>query len=426
MKLRALALALSACALGQTLWSGAHEGWTYDEAFHLRWSERFLETGVTERVSQERFNSKTPIMLPGVLARKAARALGVADPSALRFAARIPSCLWLLLLLALVYAAGRRLSPTAASLAVIAAALDPNLAAHASLATADMPFACATLATLLAADTLWKRPSAGPAVAVGVALGLAFVAKVSAFLLLPGLAVLPFLAPRPDAAAARRRALALLLLAAVTAWLTVCVAYGFTEFARPLESLGLRSALFTRLAAALPGWGVPLPGAFVTAFDASLASESQEFPVIVLGRRHPSGIWYYFAVVWAVKTPLLLLVAEVWGFVRAARDAGLRRHPFVRFLAWNLVLTLAYFSFLFRAQVGFRYVLMLVPLGYVLAAAGLATLPPRPRWALLGALVVASALAESAPYVGDPLAFTNAVVQPKRLAYRWLADSNID
>jgi len=89
--------------------------------------ERFLETGVTERASQERFNSKTPIMVPGVLARKAARALGVVDASALRFAARIPSCLWLVLLLALVFAAGRRVSPTAGALAAIAAALEDEV-----------------------------------------------------------------------------------------------------------------------------------------------------------------------------------------------------------------------------------------------------------------------------------------------------------
>ena len=36
------------------------------------------------------------------------------------------------------------------------------------------------------------------------------------------------------------------------------------------------------------------------------------------------------------------------------------------------------------------------------------------------------ALAENLAYFGNPLAFTNAAVQPKRLAYRLIADSNID
>jgi len=62
----------------------------------------------------------------------------------------------------------------------------------------------------------------------------------------------------------------------------------------------------------------------------------------------------------------------------------------------------------------------------VIAGAGLASLPSRPRWTLLGGLVVATALIENAVYLGNPLSFTNAAVQPKRLAYRLLADSNID
>ncbi len=37
-----------------------------------------------------------------------------------------------------------------------------------------------------------------------------------------------------------------------------------------------------------------------------------------------------------------------------------------------------------------------------------------------------AALAENAVYFGNPLAFTNAAVWPKRLAYRVVADSNID
>src|SRR6185295_8082510 len=87
---------------------------------------------------------------------------------------------------------------------------------------------------------------------------------------------------------------------------------------------------------------------------------------------------------------------------------------------------LGYFSLAFHAQIGYRYVLMLVPITYLIAAAGLASVPPRPRWKALGALVVLSAVAENVPYLGNPLAFTNSAVQPKRDAYRLLADSNID
>ena len=129
---------------------------------------------------------------------------------------------------------------------------------------------------------------------------------------------------------------------------------------------------------------------------------------------------------WLLKTPLLLLAAEIVGLGRAALQPALRRDPLVRLLAWNVVLTLAYFSLAFHAQIGYRYVLMAVPLAYVIAAAGLASLPRRPLWTAMAGAVVVTALAENAAYLGNPLSFTNAAVQPKRLAYRLLADSNID
>ena len=424
---RAVALTLGVLACGHALWSAGREGWTYDEAFHLQWSERFLDTGVTERSSQERLNSKTPIMVPAVLARKLARTAGVTDAAGLRLFARAPSALWLAGLFALVALAGRRVSPAAGWLALAAAALDPSLVAHGSLATADVPFAFAMLATLLAALRLWERPSAAGALQFGAALGLAFVAKVSAFLVLPGLAVLPLIAPRGEGAAHGRRRMALfVVLAGFVAWAVVCGAYLFKDVGRPLSSMALRSDAFNRLAGARPGLRLPLPEAFVTVFDASFASERGEWNVVLLGARHPHGVWYYFLVLWMLKTPLLLLAAELWGLWRAVRERAVRRDPLVRLLAWNLGLTLVYFSLAFHAQIGYRYVLVSIPLAYVIASAGLATLPGGRRWTVLAAIVVVAAVAENVAYLGNPLSFTNVAVQPKRLAYRLLADSNID
>ena len=111
--MRAATLAVVAFALANATWSAWSQGWTYDEPVHLAWKERMLDTGVTERTSLQRFNSRTPATLPNVLLRKSARAAGVQDERALRFLARLPSVGWLALILAGVFTSCPVTTPSA-------------------------------------------------------------------------------------------------------------------------------------------------------------------------------------------------------------------------------------------------------------------------------------------------------------------------
>lgn len=379
-------------------YAALRQDWTYDEPFHLGWSERLLTSGETERESQERYNSKTPAAIPNALARRAAVALGATQPRALRLAARLPTVAWLALLLVTTFLAARRLAgETAAHIATIGAALDPNLIAHGSLATVDVLYALATLLTLLAALAFARAPSAARAALLGLALGLAFTTKFSAFLLLLGLLLLP-VASQPESRGAWRNVKLLTTSAAIAAGVVLIVV--------ELAYLGKGAS-------------------FLEGLDRSLGSERGWGPVVLLGRSHEAGVFYYFVVLWALKTPLLLLFAQVAGLVLALRSGSLARDPALRFLALNLALTLLYFSLLFKTQIGYRFVLMCVPLMWILAAAGLSRLDSR-RARSFRVLAVLVAVAENALYVGNPLAFTNAAVQPKRQAFRLLADSNID
>ena len=122
---------------------------TTDEPIHLEWSRRLLEQRVTDRGALH-FNSKTPVVIPNVLARQTVRRWAdTRDLRLLTFAARVPTLLWHLLLLLSVFLLTRSfVSPTAAYLATTGAALEPNLMAHASIATVDAAYALATLVTL--------------------------------------------------------------------------------------------------------------------------------------------------------------------------------------------------------------------------------------------------------------------------------------
>jgi len=212
----------------------------------------------------------------------------------------------------------------------------------------------------------------------------------------------------------------------VVAAATLCASYLFLDVAAPLGAHRWASRPLARLASSLPGLRLPLPDGFLTGLDSSLAAERGDWNVVVLGRFYPQGVWFYFAVHWLLKTPLLLLVAEAYGLWRTARQGFVLSSPGVQLLWVALLLHLGYFSLVFRTQVGYRFALMCLPLAYLLAAAGLAPLASQRFAPVAGAIVILAALLENGMYFGNPLAFTNAGVWPKRQAFRLVADSNLD
>jgi hypothetical protein len=97
----------------------------------------------------------------------------------------------------------------------------------------------------------------------------------------------------------------------------------------------------------------------------------------------------------------------------------------MRLVLFQWVLFFSYFSFVFRAQLGYRYLFMLLPVTYALAAVGAKNWWGRPKGRQAAIGLTALSLLELAPYAGHALAFSNSFVLPKREAYRYLADSNL-
>jgi len=415
--------------IGAALVSAYQESVTVDEPLHMEWSRRLFETGVTERESDTYFESKQPFTLANVAARRIARyGFRVGDRQKLLFWSRVPTVLCFGVLLGGVFLIGRRwLGATAAQLATIGCALDANLIAHAGLTTVDVPYAAFHLFVLAAVYELARRPSLARGLVLGAWFGVAFATKFTAALLLPG-AAFALLArdARPSRDDLRRGVLGLLAAAAAAA-LVISAGYLFIQVGEPLSATRWRSQPMLRLSAWLPQLRLPLPTDFLTGFDLSLGRERDvRWSVVILSRPYPNGVFFYFPLLWLWKTPLSLLAGQLLGGFWAIRHGLLWRVPALRLLALNLALAAGYFCFVFQAQNGFRYVLMCLPIGYLIAAAGLARLPARRATVLAGLGAFLLAIAENAAYAGNHLAFTNLTVQPKRLAFRWLTHSNLD
>ncbi len=409
--------------LGRVVYAAWEQDWTYDEPWHLRWSERFLDRGQTERESNSLWNSKTPISVPYVLAGRAAKSLGAAGGRPLMLATRLPGVLAYVLLVGATFLLARRVfGRDAAGLAAAALALEPSIVGNAPLATVDVPYALGVTLALVAGLGWAERPGAGRAVVLGLALGVAFVAKFQAFTFLPVLACLPLVVAsgrRPRAS----RLLAHVALVTASCLLVIALAYGFRDVGQPWRRLPFHADLFKGLASRFPELRAPLPSAFITGVDRTLSHErSRDWAVVLLRNVYEAGAPHYFLVSWAVKTPLAFLALQLAGIA-----ALVRRRSAVPPAAWLLagcfVFQWAYFSFFVRAQIGYRFGLVLMPPVFALAAAGLLTLARTPRAA---GLVLALAAAEAVPFLGNELAFTNLAVQPKKDAFKYIAGSSLD
>jgi hypothetical protein len=338
----------------------------------------------------------------------------------------------------------RRLCGRAGALAAVALlALDPNVIAHAGLATTDLPFAAVFCGTLLAFVTWWERPTWRAAIGVAALSGIALAMKYTAAALLPcALAAAALLAwsgvrPRIAARAAALQALA----AAATAAAIVWSAYRFDAgravaqmdphaLARLEESCS--GTACTTLAWLSHRW-LPAP-AWIHGLWEFEWEQRVGHPSYLLGSWSMHGFRAFYVLALLVKTPLSTFVLALFGLVAAA--AAFRREsrsqaasllvPFVCAVALVAVVSPS------RINIGVRHVLPVFPLLAIVGARGALLLAREVTGSAVGravgrALVLA---------LGGWLAAAPAAIHPEYLAYfneavgddgdRFLLDSDLD
>ncbi len=265
------------------------------------------------------------------------------------FAARVPTMLLGVLLAALVYRWAADASGAKGGLLALAlCAFDPNILAHAGVAATDLGAAC----TLFAATyTFWRwlRRTRGPSWqrlwVAGIVLGLALGVKTTALLLLPVFVALLFLArpARPPVRPYLVQALAGGGIAFVVLW-----------------------ALYRFEIGPVPGLPMPLPSASHLLPLLRLREHMQwGHSAFLMGRNYLYGVWYYFPVAFALKTPpltlALLLLTPLGLALRRLPSPGWRHE------AALLALPVVYFatSLTSRLNIGYRHLLPVLPFLFV-------------------------------------------------------------
>ena len=357
------------------------------------------------------------------------------DADTILIAARSANILLTLLFaVAVAWWTRRRYGPAAGLTAAALCAFDPNLMAHGRYVTTDFPvtvfffFACVLWVEYLEQNTLPRL------MAAAAAIGLALITKFSAVLLIPSLMILYAACwiRRPKEFPVRRAAVALATVFGTVAIMVVVVYWPETvrcwrtQVPR-LSTLVVRGNPTGEILFYL-GRKLHLPAhAYLFGLNAVADHNAGGHSSYLLGIRSETGWWYYFPVVFAVKSTMTALAVALLVLAAALWQAW--RREWISPMALGLALPpLLYFVFSMTSgiNIGMRHILPVYPFLYVGAAAWLAT---RSNWRpaiYVMASLAALQIGECARIAPDYLAFFNEIAGGPGRGPEYLVDSNID
>ena len=343
------------------------------------------------------------------------------NPFRLMLLARLPIIALTLLFGLAVFGFARDLAgPWAGLLALALYAFSPDVIAHGSLATLDVPAAGLVLVTFWMLWRARERPRRYLPLA-GVALGAALATRMSTLPAVPVALLLTLLAPAVVPSPRRSRDLAARLLAAVAVgliavavvWLTYLAVDPRLRWSPPSgvpHPGGLRGLAVDLL---------PFPAAYRDGVLIQFQFESRTFNGFLLGEAYRGARWYYLPVALLIKTPLGMLALWLAGTVTL-----LVRRPAAALYLLLPAGVLMLVAMTGARDYGTRYVIFMPMLLAVVAGTVVLI---RLRWAQLGAAALVAFVAVSSlrtfPYY---LPYSNEAFGGTAHTHENLHDSNVD
>jgi Dolichyl-phosphate-mannose-protein mannosyltransferase len=331
---------------------------------------------------------------------------------------------------------------------------DPNLLAHGQLVTADLP---AALMTTMALYHFWqflKLGGKGRAFLSAMTLGLSQLAKYSCIYLYPVFLVIAAIYCRSAPAAEvvgpcgwcrliwmSRRWTIVAAFFAVVSILMINLGFGFNGIGTPLSGYTLKDPFFKKLQATpiIGSLPLPLPVPYVQGLDLVKFEErmGQAWGNIYMagqlrvnhhdGALHGFPGYYFYAAFF--KVPIakqVIFLMALLGYFSGRRQPAarvLRREEV--FLLVPILVYWVYLNFFFNAQIGIRYVLPVFALATIFCGRFLAA-PESKLRRYTAVILVLWAAASALSYYPHFISYFNEFVPDRKLAYRHLADSNVD
>ncbi len=280
-------------------------------------------------------------------------------------------------------------------------AFSPNLLALASLATTDLVTVTMIVLTLLSTWHFYQKPGFWRWLLAALALGLALSTKLSSTVILPSTFILAYINQRGDR-----------WWKPATLWLSLLPIAGLVVWGVYGFEIGQVNDFPFQLPAA--------------SYVNSVLSITNRFDVgksaYLLGERSTEGWWHYFVVAYLVKTPSITLILLLFSLIVIIWQRRGRQTAYLWFPALALFLAASYSRF----NIGYRHILAIVPLTWLLIAEGASYWQHKSRLRLVifaGLLLYVILALRQQP---NQLAYFNEFVGGSDQGWRYLGDSNID
>jgi hypothetical protein len=443
---------------------------TRDEYLHYKYGEKILQ--LDPKRDEALYDSKMPISALNAIPWEVVKVAGwdswITDLAIKRFAGpdrdpetarkvtkyvpllpgKVVTMFFGVMLAGLVFQWARELYGIESGLVALAFyVFSPNILANANLVTVDL---YAALVVTLALYLYWKFWNLGATKWTGLSalsLGIAQLAKYTCLLLYPIFLLIAAIRTLINGLQAKdwrtrlspqrlRRALATSLLFILLSLAVINVGFVFFHTFTPLEQYRFRSSRIRAVQDRLSFLGflpVPLPYPYFDGIDYVAYHEEtgSTFPQIyLLGKLAPRGHGFpgYYFVATLYKTPLA--AQFIFWMALVMYLANVHREDFARnelFLLLPIAFFTIYFNFFFRAQIGMRFFIVVLPLCHVFLSY------PFRNWDRIGksrkiavGILLGYQMVSVLSYCPHFLSYFNELVPDRKMAYQILADSNLD
>lgn len=317
----------------------------------------------------------------------------------------------------------------AAIFALVIYLFNPEILAHSRMIKNDFLLAITICISLVTFYAFLRKPTPGRMILGGVSLALALLSKQSALILLPLYFVFGCL--YLFTSTLRKERLLGLVGIFIVALVLLHAGYLFRETGRIPQVWQSKKLRYVASNPVIKPLLYLLPRAYVAGLDESTFNSERGWQGFWWGQYYEDGRWYYFPLVFLIKTPLPLLILigvtlTMWIFRKLATPPLLI--PLILLVVTSFFL---YFMFFNKINHGLRYLLFVYPLLILLVA---------PLWNIeiskmgkvrriwRGVIVVLLLwyVWGTVRIVPHYLAFANETIGGPKNLWKYVADSNID